>query len=105
MSAAECVECSQVITQPICAVCIASEMREWLRESKPELVGRVFALKGYHSDVNCVLCGSPMNLCSYCFTKEVLETLKENPELLAEFITFFNFDLGYGGYYEELEGL
>ncbi len=103
-----CIHCDDVITNPICPHCIEENIKDWLSQKKPSLnkhlktVSKeyVFGLEKTH----CIICGRLMNLCTYCYTAEVFDLLKEKaPELIEEFVLFFNFDLFYEGYKKEAE--
>jgi len=101
----KCVECQEVITQPVCSQCLSVEMEDWLQEAKPELLDelKLVADESFGmGDINCILCKERMNICTYCFTEHILEWLGKNPKLIPEFVTFFNYDLERTGYMKEL---
>lgn len=106
MPDAECVVCRHVITHPICGACLGEEMQEWLQETEPALLGELRATAEEmllpHGKVKCILCKTNMDICSYCFTNHILDWLFDYPELVPEFLQFFNFDLQFSGYAEEL---
>lgn len=106
MPDAECTICNQVITQPICVACLQDEMASWMRETRPGLVNemkdRASELWIPRGDTRCVLCDTPMDVCAYCFTNYVLDWLSDHPELVPEFMLYFNYDLHYHGYGKEL---
>ncbi len=103
---AECSICEEAITQPICISCLEQEMEVWLRERRPELVDEMKAKADElwipRGGAQCLKCKSDMDVCAYCFTKHMLEWLKKHPQLIPEFMMYFNFDLHYHGYAKEL---
>lgn len=89
----QCVECDDIITNPICGDCLAKEMRVMLQEYDPALAETIsyFAIEG---EMQCIFCKQKMALCAHCFSKDVHEYLKEkNPTLASEFVSRFDFDL------------
>ncbi len=106
MAEAECVMCRQVITHPVCPACLEAEMIDWLRETKPALLEglreKTDEVWSPHGDLNCVLCKGSMELCTYCYTLHMLAWLQDYPELVPEFVRYFNFDLNYNGYARDL---
>jgi len=88
-----CMECDEVITNPICTDCLASSMRASLAPTHPRLANKIhsFPLDG---QTQCVLCRNPMALCAHCFSKDIYQFLEEkHPQLAKEFLTNFDFDL------------
>ena len=103
-----CIHCNQVITNPVCPHCLEKSIVDWLSQNKPALRNNIKNIKKEFitgiEETNCILCGRLMNLCSYCYTAEVFDLLKEKaPELIEEFVAFFNFDLLHEGYIKETE--
>ena len=102
-----CILCSDFITNPVCLKCLEAEMKTWLKETKPELISSLKKLTAeiYMNTVNfenykwskCILCKRHMNICSYCYTEHIFTLIKQNPELIEEFMTYFNFDLLHQG--------
>ena len=96
----ECVECREVITNPLCPGCLKEAVVQWLSETAPQAVTDFRKL---HRDiapdtgiVKCISCRGKMDLCTHCYSKAVLTWLKQTPELRAsseEFMTYFNFEL------------
>ncbi len=108
-----CVLCEQQITNPICPERLESQMKTWLLETKPELIeeleeeSRVFSKCADSEDV-CIITKRHMNVCVYCYTEHIFNWLKQtnaDKETLSEFMQYFNFDLGWKGYYEEAQRL
>ena len=114
-----CIECNEVIYNPICHECLAKEFIEWLSQNKGNKklikVGKEIQKflkqnkklnKGYSK---CISCNREnVFLCPYCFTEYIYKKLKElkvGKKLLGEFITLFNFDLHHEGYYKDFEGI
>lgn len=105
----ECVLCEEYITNPLCPECICAQVTDWLREFKPELVsGLVLETSkmslGLFNENSCIKCSGFMDVCTYCYTKHILEWLKTQKVTetrMSEFITFFHFDLEKKGYLSE----
>ena len=103
-----CIHCNQVITNPVCPHCLEESINDWLSQKRPALAKEIKAVpKEYITGIeetHCIFCGRIMNLCSYCYTAEIFEILeKKAPELIEEFVTFFNFDLLHEGYIKRTE--
>jgi hypothetical protein len=101
-----CILCEEPITNPLCPACIGSGVRQWLLErgqktladSVSEATLRVFANSG---ETFCIVCNNDMDVCTYCYTKEIFDLVKSHPNLLQEFVMFFNFDLEHLGWERE----
>ena len=90
---AKCVECQEVITNPICPRCVGNEIKVWLKENLPGLVHIIGAGPRYGC-AKCVICGKCLAVCAHCFAKDIyLEVIKVKPELGEDFISCFNFGL------------
>lgn len=94
-----CVQCGEVITNPICIECLEREMEHWLMEYRPKLISFIRdttkCFRSYTHDVmSCVICGKNMNICAHCYVKEISCLIKSN-RLMKEFLTQFNYDLDY----------
>ncbi len=117
----DCLECGDLITNPICPDCIAKAFEDWIRKY-PRLAKKVLFkikkfLKGHkHFDEDsqlCVICKSKKAWsCPYCFTEHIFDLLKQakaSNEVLREYLRFFNFDFGdfsgKWGYWKEGEKL
>ena len=88
-----CMECDEVITNPICSECLAERMKVMIQEHDQKLAQKIsgHAMEG---GSRCIFCGKGMTLCAHCFSKEVYEYLQdENPTLAREFANRFDFDL------------
>jgi hypothetical protein len=95
-----CVECQDVITNPLCPTCLRKSIVSWLAEAAPAKVRAFYAAQkgiapktGY---VTCIKCRGKMDLCTHCYSSHVLSWLRKDPELAKateEFLTYFNFDL------------
>ena len=89
-----CIECDEVITEPICPDCLAKRMRLVVKEHDQTLAREI---KGYvveEGETTCLFCGKNMNLCAHCFSREVYELVKERrPEAAEEFLSRFDFEL------------
>jgi len=99
-----CDVCSEAVTNPICPLCIATEIEAWLTlypNLRQELLPR---LSTYLRNINekitdstrCIKCKNKRaSVCPYCFTQHVLRELKNlqiNKIVLKEFLEFFNFN-------------
>ena len=89
----ECVECDEIITNPICAECLSSRMRIMIQEVEPSLAQEIHGFE-VEGDTNCIFCGKRMGLCAHCFSKDIYFYIKDkNPYLAQEFMNRFDFDL------------
>ncbi|HIH11022.1 TPA: hypothetical protein HA241_02445 [Candidatus Woesearchaeota archaeon] len=92
-AAHRCIECDEVITNPICGECLAGEMKVMIGEQNRKL-GRL--VHGFEVDgaTVCLLCHKNMGLCAHCMSKDMYEYLiEEDEELADEFMARFDFDL------------
>src|SRR3989338_4690769 len=80
--ASHCMECDDVITNPICSDCLAMEMRSLLEEHDPFLS---YQIRGFNweSGVPCIRCGQLMNVCAYCFSNDIFDFVQEQNQELA----------------------
>lgn len=88
-----CVECDEIISNPLCSECLAERMRMVIQVPRPDLAPEItgFAIDG---DVTCISCGQGMGLCAHCFSRSIYEYLQENDISLArEFANQFDFNL------------
>jgi len=112
-----CEVCGDAVINPICPVCITTELEAWLT-LYPNLRHELTKLlEGYLEDINnkvndataCIKCKNKRaSVCPYCFTEHVLgelKTLEVNHIVLKEFFEFFNFDFNHTGYSKEAEEL
>ena len=89
-----CIECDDVITEPICPGCLSKRMQQFVEESDPELAKEIENLVVPEGNALCLFCGKKMNICAHCFSREVYEFIVEKNSLLAEdFIGRFDFEL------------
>ena len=99
-----CDVCSEAVTNPICPMCLATEIDAWLTfypNLRQELIPKMkhylkeIEAKIYYS-TRCIKCKDKIaSVCPYCFTEFVLRELKKihvNNIILKEFIEFFNFN-------------
>jgi hypothetical protein len=97
----KCVVCSDTVTHPVCAECVANEIKQWLHEEKPKLVQQVDrtlkVFSGLPSEASCILCNNGLNVCTHCFAKEVFSMIQARaPELEESFLRQFDYELtGY----------
>jgi len=89
----QCIECDEIINNPVCSDCLAGQMRVMIREYHPALARKIRGFK-VEGDTCCILCGKNMGLCAHCFSKGIYEYLQQKNELVAkEFLNRFDFDL------------
>ncbi len=94
---AKCKECEQVITHPMCMACLTEQMEAWLRDRRPDLIPELRAtadvLWSPTKETHCIQCNHKMNVCTYCFTRHILDWLRDYPRLIQEYATIFTYDL------------
>ena len=92
-----CVICSEAITNPICLDCMEEGMEQWFATRNPSAIRdlklwtRVFDAYT-HKGVKCVVCGRNMNVCSHCYTEEMLDALEESIEDKESFVQAFRYN-------------
>lgn len=97
MRSQKCAECDEPVTNPICLSCLKTEVLGWMKEKKKSLVplvkSRADFFRNYpETGVKCIICGENMNICSHCFTNDILICLREDhPNLADDFKRSFNF--------------
>jgi hypothetical protein len=88
-----CIECDQVITNPICPDCLSTRMKVMVAHHDKDLADQITGFK-MDGDTHCLFCGQNMGLCAHCFSRETYNFIKEKkPEIANEFISRFDFDL------------
>lgn len=98
MEMQNCPICDEPVTNPICMDCLITEVKGWMNEKKKALVplveSRAQLFNGYPgTGVNCIICGQEMNVCSHCFTEDIMICLQQDyPNLAAQFRRCFNFE-------------
>ena len=88
-----CIECEDIITNPLCSYCLASQMSVLVGECDRKLADKIagFTVEG---KTKCISCNRNMGLCAHCFSKDVYQYLQENNTLVAaEFLKSFDFQL------------
>jgi len=110
-----CMECHEVIYNPICPSCLSTEIRKWLEDTnfrmKKPVVSEMQSIlnRGRCFGSSCVICRKQSTfLCPYCFTELVYKKLKQlkiAKKILLDFLKIFNFDFEHTGYYHDLEKL
>ena len=89
----QCVECEQVITNPLCPSCLTTQMCVMFGEHDEKL-SDVVSVCSIEGSTRCIKCNSGMGLCAHCFCRDVYEFLDEQKHPLAkEFLARFDFDL------------
>ncbi|MEW5896224.1 MAG: hypothetical protein AB1668_00900 [Nanoarchaeota archaeon] len=95
-----CIECDEIITNPLCTVCLAERMAMAVGEHNKKLAKAIRGFgpqEGTESGTRCISCGRGMNVCTHCFSKDTYEFLAEkNPAVAEEFLSQFDFDLRRG---------
>jgi hypothetical protein len=88
-----CVECNEVITNPICSSCLSQSMRDMVSQNDPELAKEIIGVEVL-GDTCCIRCGNKMGLCAPCFSYDIYNFLETRNKLLAQdFMGRFDFDL------------
>ena len=94
----ECVECGDVITNPVSERRLALQFRTWLAETDPALeekfANEYISREDFipEDDNRCVLTGHKMDLCPYCATAQFVDWLHNqtvSPKLLEWALDFF----------------
>lgn len=88
-----CMECDEIVTNPICSECLAKSMRIAVGETSPKLSNLIqgFSTMG---ETTCIFCRKAVGLCAHCFSKDVYELLQgKNPSLAKVFRSEFDFEL------------
>jgi len=88
-----CVDCDDVITNPVCSECLAVKMQVMVGEYDKELAA---SISGFHLEGSstCLFCSKSMALCAHCFSKDVYEQIHDsNPLIAEEFVRQFDFNL------------
>lgn len=86
-----CAECGDVITNPVCSDCLATQMRIMVGEKDPELAREIESVS-ISGRSRCMHCGKKMGLCAHCFSRDIYFFLEEkNPKIALEFLGCFDF--------------
>jgi len=98
-----CDVCSEAVTNPLCPVCLTTEIEAWLtlypnlrQELLPKLKKYLIKVEEKIADsTRCIKCKNKIaSVCPFCFTEHVLNELNKiqvNKIILKEFLEFFNF--------------
>ena len=88
-----CVDCDDIITQPICSECLSNQMKVMVAELDPSLVSEIDSAN-IPGGTHCIQCSSEMGLCAHCYSKDIYFQIKEkNSEIAEQFIARFDFGL------------
>lgn len=88
-----CIDCNDIITNPVCPDCLAVQMRVMIAEHNPELAKDIVVCD-VEGETQCMHCGKNIGLCAHCFSRDVYEQLAEKDEAIAEdFLSKFDFSL------------
>ncbi|MFH0831514.1 MAG: hypothetical protein V1886_01445 [archaeon] len=110
-----CIVCNEGIHNPICPVCLAGEIKEWIEtnnlssEAKKKIVSYASRIKNKFIDsgTECTICRENQTaVCPYCFTEEMynfLMKLNLQKDAVESFLTSFNYDSEHAGYSKEFE--
>ena len=102
-----CVNCSHIISNPVCYECYLKQIESWINEKKLPIkvkleilknLSLVFSFYGENvSNTNCVLCRfNEVNLCMYCLileTKKILEKNIKEEDILKNFEEIFDYKI------------
>ena len=88
-----CMECGDVITNPICPDCLSGRIREWISELNPKLGNDIVGFD-FSGPTKCLFCGNGMSICAHCYSRDIYEQLRaKNSKIAQEFLARFDFDL------------
>ncbi|MAG60316.1 hypothetical protein CL619_00870 [archaeon] len=88
-----CIDCTEVISNPVCSECLGNQMKQVLGEIDPALPDRIVT-SNFAGDTHCISCGSEMGLCAHCFSKDIYYQIKDvNSVAAEEFLARFDYDL------------
>jgi hypothetical protein len=88
-----CLECDDVITNPICTECLASRMRMVIKEHDQSLANEIRGIE-VKGETTCIFCNKKMAICAHCFSREVYDfVLERNVTAAEDFLSKFDFDL------------
>ncbi len=89
----QCIDCNDIITNPVCPECLATQMKVMVAEYDEKLAGDIVVCD-VEGETRCMHCSKLMGLCAHCFSRDVYEQLAEKNESLAdEFMARFDFNL------------
>ncbi|MFZ5955850.1 MAG: hypothetical protein ACOYT4_05495 [Nanoarchaeota archaeon] len=97
-----CSVCFKPITTPICESCYMRQIEKWLEHIDMTALPKKFILDQikrnlYFDGINegeCIICGSEVNVCSYCFflkVASILKKIKLSDEFIQDFLATFNY--------------
>ena len=88
-----CVDCQEIISNPVCPECLAMQMKIMVSETNSKLAKDISATH-IDGESTCIRCGNTMGLCAHCFSKDVYYQLLEKDENVAEeFLSRFDYEL------------
>ena len=103
-SKSQCLQCREVISNPICEHCYTKQVKLWMEESEIDVKTRNQVLKRiksvnskdfeYEDGLNCIFCGKETSLCSHCFffrVFRILITSKISDGDIKMFLKIFNY--------------
>ena len=87
-----CVECSHIITNPLCPSCLAKNMKMIIGNTYPGLTTEIISAN-IEGNIRCTSCNQRTDLCTNCFSKDIYKYLIErNPAAAKEFRNRFEFE-------------
>ena len=88
-----CVECDDIIANPICPNCLAAQMMVMVGEYDQTLVNCIKGIS-IEGETRCIICNEKMGLCAQCFSRDVYQLLNDkNQKVSKEFLQRFDFEL------------
>ena len=88
-----CIDCQEIISNPVCSTCLSQQMKVMISEINPKLADEIVSCD-VEGETRCLSCGNKMGLCAHCYSKDVYEQLLEKDQAVAdEFLSRFDFEL------------
>jgi hypothetical protein len=89
----QCIDCDDIITNPVCSECLATQMKVMISEYDENLAQDIVVCDVEGATL-CMHCTKPMGLCAHCFSRDVYEQISQkNGDLADEFMARFDFNL------------
>lgn len=88
-----CVDCNEVISNPVCPECLSLQMKVMVAEKNPELAEEIDAPQ-IEGESTCLHCNKSMGLCAHCFCRDVYyQLIGKDKEIAQEFLSRFDYEL------------
>ena len=87
LAEANCSLCGYEITSPACADCLKKQVTTFIgndEELKQDVMEIVECVKGLTGKNKCIYCGSPVEVCGFCFNKEIHNVLSRKDSIMSE---------------------